>query len=101
MPLKNQKIKTKEKAMTHPYQVGSNYFIRTVTHHYTGKLEAVFLKELVLSDCAWIADDGRLADALIKGEFNEVEPMIGNVVIGRNSIIDASVWTHKLPRTQK
>jgi hypothetical protein len=84
-----------------PWQIGTNYFIRTVTHHYTGRLEAVYQKELVLSECAWIADDGRFHTALSTGELNEVEPMLGNVIIGRASVIDASVWTHKLPRTQK
>lgn len=84
-----------------PWQIGSNYFIRTVTHHYTGRLEAVYQKELVLSECSWIADDGRFHTALSTGELNEVEPMLGNVIIGRNSIIDASIWNHKLPRIQK
>lgn len=84
-----------------PWQVGTNYFIRTVTHHYTGRLEAVYQKELVLSECAWIADDGRFHTALSTGELNEVEPMIGNVIIGRGSIVDASVWSHKLPKNQK
>lgn len=84
-----------------PWQIGTNYFIRTVTHHYTGRLEAVYAKELVLSECAWIADDGRFHNALARGELNEVEPMLGNVIIGRGSIIDASVWAHKLPREVK
>lgn len=84
-----------------PWQVGANYFIRTVTHHYTGRLEAVYPKELVLSEAAWIADDGRFHTALSTGALNEVEPMLGNVIIGRNSIIDASIWTHKLPREVK
>lgn len=86
---------------TAPWQIGANYFIRTVTHHYTGRLEAVYQKELVLSEAAWIADDGRFHTALSTGEFNEVEPFISNVIIGRGSIIDASIWTHKLPKTQK
>lgn len=85
-----------------PWQVGTNYFIRTVTHHYTGRLEAVYQKkELVLSECAWIADDGRFHTALSTGELSEIEPMLGNVIIGRGSIVDASVWTHPLPRTVK
>lgn len=84
-----------------PWQIGANYFIRTVTHHYTGRLEAVYQKELVLSECAWIADDGRFHTALTTGEFSEVEPMVGNVIIGRGSIVDASSWAHPLPRKQK
>ena len=32
----------------HPFEIGKNYFIRTVTHHHTGKLVAVGPQELVL-----------------------------------------------------
>ena len=87
----------------HPYSIGSNYFIRTVTHHLTGKLIEVGPQELVLMDAAWIADDGRLADSLKKGEFAEVEPFPDDtrVIVGRASIIDAQVIGGELPRSQK
>jgi hypothetical protein len=87
----------------HPFEIGANYFIRTVTHHLTGKLIEVWPTELVLIDAAWIADDGRLMDALKKGEFNEVEPFPDDVrvVIGRGSLIDAQILGNKLPRSQK
>ena len=85
----------------HPYEIGGKYFIRTVTHHFTGKLVEVFKDELVLEDVAWIADDGRLADALKSKEFAEVEPYPdGRVIIGRGSIIDAFVFG-ATPRSQK
>jgi hypothetical protein len=88
---------------SHPFQIGQNYFVRTVTHHLTGKLVEVFPTEIVLVDAAWIADDGRLMDALKNGEFNEVEPFPDGVqvIIGRSSIIDAQVFGHKIPRSQK
>ena len=88
---------------SHPFTIGANYFIRTVTHHFTGKLLQVFPTELVLVDGAWIADDGRLSDALRKGEFTEVEPFPDDqqIIIGRGSIIDAQIFAHKLPRSQK
>lgn len=44
--------------------VGEKVFVRTVTHHYTGKLTAADEQWLVLHDAAWIADDGRFADFL-------------------------------------
>ena len=86
-----------------PWEVGENYFLRTVTHHFTGRLEAVHATELVLSSAAWIADDGRFADALKNGEFNEVEPFPDRalVIIGRGSIVDAVIFTAKLPSSQK
>ena len=57
---------------SHPYQIGKNYFIRTVTHHLTGRLVKVTSKELVLEDGAWIADDGRFNEALRDGKLNGI-----------------------------
>ena len=85
-----------------PYNVGANYFIRTVTHHHTGKLVQVTQQELVMENAAWIADDGRMTDALEKCQFNEVEmfPVGAKVIIGRASIIDAVEIT-SIPTSQK
>lgn len=84
-----------------PYHLGENYFIRTITHHYTGKLIRITSKELVLEDAAWIADDGRFMNAIKDGTLNEIEPYQDDVVIGRGAILDATIWRHKLPREQK
>jgi len=88
---------------THPYEIGKNYFIRTVTHHLTGRLIKVTAKELVLEQAAWIADDGRFHDVLKTGKLNEVEPFPQDtpVIVGRGSLIDAVVWKHALPLEQK
>lgn len=86
----------------HPYQVGKNYFIQTVTHYYTGKLVEVLKDELVLEEAAWIADTGRFADFIKDGKFNEVEPYpSGKLIIGRGSLIQGFEWPHRLPREQK
>lgn len=89
--------------VSHPYEIGKPYFIRTVTHHLTGKLIRVTSKELVLEQAAWIADDGRFHDALKTGKLNEVEPFPSDlpVIVGRGSLIDAVVWKHALPTEQK
>jgi len=93
---------TSSQSREHPYQVGKPYFIRTVTHHYTGRLVAVHPQELVLEDVAWIADDGRVSDAIKSGEFAEVEPFPdGQVIIGRGSVLDAHVLNYEIPRSQK
>lgn len=86
---------------THPYQIGKNYLIRTVTMIQTGKLVAVTNQELVLEDAAWIADTGRFSECLAKGTFNEIEPFPNKIIIGRGSVIDATEFTHSLPRTVK
>jgi hypothetical protein len=90
------------KTPAHPFKIGANYFIRTVTYHYTGKLVEVTPTELVLTDAAWIADDGRLTGALTSCEFSEVEmfPASQQVIIGRGSLVDA-VKIEKLPVEQK
>jgi len=86
----------------HPYVVGEKYFIRTVTFYFTGRLVEVTAHELVLEEACWIADTGRFNVALSKGEFGETEPYPdGRVMIGRGALIDASVWKHGLPRSQK
>ena len=85
----------------HPYKVGKNYLIRTVTMTQVGKLEYVGDKELVLSSASWIADTGRFYTALKTGELNEVEPFINDPIIGRGAIIDACIWDHDLPKEQK
>lgn len=86
----------------HPYRIGGKYFIRTVTHHLTGRLVEVGEHELVIEDAAWIADDGRFMDAVSSGKFNEVEPApAGRVIVGRGSLIDAYEVTFELPRSQR
>lgn len=85
----------------HPYAIGENYLIRTVTMIDTGRLVWVGEHELVLEDAAWIADTGRFSGALQSCNFNEVEPFPeGRVIIGRGSIIDA-IKIPTLPRSQK
>lgn len=82
-------------------KVGSAYFIRTLSFHYTGQLERITDNELVLSSAAWIADSGRFADALKTGELHEVEPYPGELVINRDMVVDISPWNHSLPAAQK
>ncbi len=86
--------------LANPYPMGP-VFIRTVTHHYIGRLIEVHPHELVLEDAAWIADDGRFADMWTDGP-KEVEPFPdGRVVVGRGAILDCRAWLCDLPRSQK
>jgi hypothetical protein len=88
-------------ASDHPWEIGKNYLIRTVTMIDTGRLVAVTSQDLVLEDAAWIADTGRFAQALEKANFNVVEPFpTGRVIVGRGSVVDA-VQIAVLPRSQK
>lgn len=82
------------------FEIGKVYFIRTVSMHHIGKIESILDQELLLSGASWIADSGRFHDALAKGKLNEVEPFVNNVIIGRGTIVDASEWTHDIPKKQ-
>ena len=78
-----------------PWEVGKKYFIRTVTMHLTGELVSVSSHELVLKDAAWIADSGRFNEALKDiNNADEVEPFLNNAIVGRGSIVDATVISH-------
>lgn len=92
-------VSSPPKDRTTPFEVGENYFIRTVTHYLVGKLVGVTETELVLVDASWIADTGRFNEALRTGKFSEVEcfPPKKNVLVGRGALIDAAVWDHSLP----
>lgn len=83
-----------------PFEVGGKYFIRTVTYHLTGKVEAIQGNFLVLSDASWIADSGRFNEAIAKGTLSEVEP-VGTAFVNMNSITDAFPWKHELPKKVK
>lgn len=96
-----KKVKSTE---DHPYEVGKNYFIRTVTMHLVGKLIAVYDKELVIQDAAWVADNGRF-HKFMEGELDdncEIEPFPdGLVIVGRGSILDCALWKGELLRSVK
>lgn len=89
--------------MEHPYKIGENYFIRTVTHHHVGRLKAVYELELVLEKASWIPDDGVFHKAIQNGEVKEVEPFSHDedVIIGRGALIDAQIIKWPLPTKQK
>ncbi len=94
-----------ESKKSHPYQIGQNYFIRTITFFYVGKLKAVYDDVLVLSEASWVADTGRFYDALKLGlekqSNSEIEPFVNDVLISRGALVDATVYDFDLPKTQK
>lgn len=72
-------------------EVGLVYFLRTVTHYFTGRLVWVGDKEIVLEDACWVADTGRFNEFMKdKNKANETEPFPegSRVIVGRGSIID-------------
>lgn len=99
--VKEKKSKKQYDDLSIPFQVGKSYFIRTVTYFATGRVKAIVGSFLVLEDAAWIADTGRFRQAIMEGTLNEVEPVEVDMFLNVNSITDAFVWGHDLPRKQK
>lgn len=88
-------------SVSHPYEIGKPYLIRTVSMIDTGRVVEVTAQEIVLEDACWIADTGRFSDALKTCNFSETEPFPdGRVIINRSSVIDA-VKIEKIQRSQK
>lgn len=87
------------------WKIGENYLIRTVTHIQVGKLEDINDKEIILSNASWIGDTGRfyniLANGLESDDDSEIEPFTDNIIINRSALIDATIYNHSLPKTQK
>lgn len=86
-----QKIVVPQGDESNPFmEIGTDYFIRTVTHYFTGRLVWVGDKELVLEDVAWIADTGRFNEFVGGKGASESEPFQkgATVIIGRGSVID-------------
>lgn len=80
---------------------GKNVFIRTVTHHYTGRMSCLADGFIHLEDSAWIADDGRFNECLATGKLNEVEPYPFGCCVAIGAIVDICAWQHTLPRSVK
>ena len=80
--------------------VGTKLFIRTVTYHLVGKVEAVNGTLIELSGASWVADSGRFANAIKDGTLSEVEP-VGRCWVNAASITDCFPWKHELPKAQK
>lgn len=85
----------------HPYKLGQYYAVRTLTMIQTGRLEAVYAGELVLSDACWIADTGRWTQFLTDpASAAEIELFAHEVIVQRSNIIDAT-RIEKFERRQK
>ena len=56
---------------------------------------------LVLEDGGWVADVGRLSDALTKGTLSEFERAPSWFLVGRGAIVDVYPWAHEVPKATK
>lgn len=84
-----------------PFEVGKQYFIRTVTNYYVGTCEKLFESSIRLNNASWIPDTGRFSGAMKTGAFNECEPYPGGVNVWFGSIVDHIDFEGDLPTEQK
>lgn len=89
----------------HKFTVGNAYFIRSVTHHYLGKVIEICDLCIVMKACVWVADDGRF-HKLMQGEWSqssEREPYgeEKEVQIFFGGMLDAVLWDYEIPTTVK
>ena len=83
------------------WKIGKNYFIRGITMHYIGCLQAYSDDEILLSDACWVADSGRFNAALTTGHVEEAEPYVDSVLLNRKAFVDATPWQHPLIKNVK
>jgi hypothetical protein len=91
-----------KKGLTSFWKIGTNYYVRTIRHNYTGRLGEIDDHEIVLVDATWLPDDWSLFEMTSKGTIREAEPLPDGqqLVINRGAIIDATEWKFDLPRTK-
>lgn len=78
-------------AKNHPYEIGKNYHVRTVTMAIAGTLKAVYEQELVFEKASWVADTGRFNEYLADtSKVSENEPFANDVIVGRGAIVDCT-----------
>jgi hypothetical protein len=85
------------------WRIGEEYFIRTDTHYYTGRLIGVTDKELLIEFAAWKPDDKKFGNDLDKAKLPEffLYPRGHKVIIGRAHILDAFILEDGIPGRQK
>ena len=81
-------------------EIGKNYFFRTDTDHWVGRLVSIDGPYTVtITDFAYVADSGRLSEFLAKGRTGNMEieaaPDGMNNKLNWRSVID---WPHPLLR---
>ena len=91
----------------HPFfEVGKQYFIRTVTNYALGTVKYIDDKNIILeAGSKWIADTGRLYNSLVEGfesqDKCEFETMPCIRLINPGSIVDATPYSKEITAKQK
>lgn len=82
------------------FKPGDKLFIRTVTFHHVGEVEAVEDGFLKLKNASWVAHSGRFSTAIETSSLSEVE-YVGKAAVNVSTIVDVFPWSHDLPTETK
>lgn len=77
--------------------VGTKKLIRTVTYFILGEIVEVEGSFVRVDKASWVADTGRLGDAIKHGKLSESEYIGDGVVVNLDSAVDILPWAHDLP----
>jgi hypothetical protein len=78
------------------FDVGEKVLVRTVTYHMVGEIVSRDGDWLILKGASWVADTGRLGDAVKNGTLAEAEH-VGDAAVNLAAAVDAFPWHHELP----
>jgi hypothetical protein len=99
---KSTRVPAPESSQLSPFRVGNCVLIRTVTHFQVGEIVEIGPQEILLRGASWVADTGKLHQALKSGVLSEIEPFSDGIVLtGRGAIVDVCNWRHPLPTEEK
>lgn len=76
-------------------QVGSSYLFHTVLGIWLGKVIAIGDSHVLLDQCSWIADQGRMGVSVRDGNYSEAEFVGDGVLVPKDAIVVP--WRHALP----
>lgn len=77
----------------------STYLLHTPLGIWAGRVVEIEIDEVMLDQCSWIAQQGRMGQCVSEGTYEECEFVGDGVIIPRPFI--AVPWRHPLPTETK
>jgi hypothetical protein len=81
--------------------VGKTVLVRTVTYFMLGKVVGTMGSFLAMDTTSWVADTGRLGEAIKTGSLGESEYVGDGVLVNLDAAVDVIPWAHELPTRTK